>query len=320
MRIAIVGAGFTGLSAGTYLAKYGHDVTIFEAADVPGGLAAGFEKPDWKWSLEKHYHHLFTSDLDIRQLAEISGAENPLQFYSVNTSTRVNGKNFRLDSPISLLQFPALSFMSKLRTGLTMVGLKAVPWQKKLDAITAKDFILHTMGKESWEILWQPLFQGKFGEFADKINASWFWARIHVRSQQLGYPNGGFLHLSNIVGENFKNLGGQIHFSAPISKISQDKNTVWNIAVDQKKPTKLKTEFDQVLVTGPHTLLHKLTPQLPQTYTQSLNSLESLGAMTLVLELDQPFFDDNTYWLNINEKNWPFLAVVEHTNMAPSEN
>ena len=39
-RIAIVGAGPAGLTAGYYLAKKGHDVTIFEALPVAGGAAA----------------------------------------------------------------------------------------------------------------------------------------------------------------------------------------------------------------------------------------------------------------------------------------
>lgn len=317
MKIAIVGAGFTGISAAIELVKH-HDVTVYEASDVPGGLAAGFQKPEWKWSVEKHYHHLFRSDQQIQQLCQQSGLHDILQFYSVNTSTRIDGQNFRLDSPISLLQFAPLNTMSKLRTGGTMAGLRFIPWRKEFDTISAKEFIIKTMGKQSWKTLWEPLFIGKFGSYANQINASWFWARIHVRSQQLGYPEGGFLHLSQKLVEYFQDLGGQIHFSSPITEIKYQQNT-WHIEVSSKK--KINTQkFDQVLVTGPHTLLHKLVPQLPLSYTKSLQDLQSLGAMTLVLELSHKFFKDNIYWLNINEKNWPFLAVVEHTNLASSKN
>ncbi len=37
-KVAIVGSGPAGLTAGFYLAKEGHEVTIFEAADEPGGM------------------------------------------------------------------------------------------------------------------------------------------------------------------------------------------------------------------------------------------------------------------------------------------
>ena len=49
-RVAIVGAGPAGLACAHGLARHGHDVTIFEAADKPGGLneygIAAYKLPD----------------------------------------------------------------------------------------------------------------------------------------------------------------------------------------------------------------------------------------------------------------------------------
>ncbi|TSA20418.1 FAD-dependent oxidoreductase, partial [bacterium] len=39
MKVAIVGAGFGGLSAGIHLRLAGHDVTMFEAQETGGGRA-----------------------------------------------------------------------------------------------------------------------------------------------------------------------------------------------------------------------------------------------------------------------------------------
>src|SRR5437868_14415434 len=44
------------LAAAYDLTKAGHKVTIFEAADRVGGLAAGFRDDNWDWELEKYYH------------------------------------------------------------------------------------------------------------------------------------------------------------------------------------------------------------------------------------------------------------------------
>jgi len=57
MKVAIIGAGFGGLAAAYRLARSGVDVTVFESDNAPGGLAIGFKEPEWKWSIEKHYHH-----------------------------------------------------------------------------------------------------------------------------------------------------------------------------------------------------------------------------------------------------------------------
>lgn len=40
MRIAVAGAGITGLAAATFLRRAGHEVVVFEAADRPGGAIA----------------------------------------------------------------------------------------------------------------------------------------------------------------------------------------------------------------------------------------------------------------------------------------
>ena len=70
MKIGIIGAGFCGLAAAYYLQKKGHTVTIFERDESPGGLAIGYKEDKWKWTLEQHYHHWFTNDKDILDLAK----------------------------------------------------------------------------------------------------------------------------------------------------------------------------------------------------------------------------------------------------------
>lgn len=53
LRIAIVGAGFAGLSAGKVLERFGHDVTIFEKAPDVGGV----------WSATRRYPGLRTQNV-----------------------------------------------------------------------------------------------------------------------------------------------------------------------------------------------------------------------------------------------------------------
>ena len=52
-NIAIIGAGIGGLSAAYDLVRAGRAVTIYEAADHVGGLAAGFKEPHWDWTVER---------------------------------------------------------------------------------------------------------------------------------------------------------------------------------------------------------------------------------------------------------------------------
>ncbi|CDR87229.1 related to Dimethylaniline monooxygenase [N-oxide forming] 3 [Sporisorium scitamineum] len=52
MKVAIVGAGFAGISTAKYLKQYGHDVTVFEACDDVGGV----------WSKARRYPGLATQN------------------------------------------------------------------------------------------------------------------------------------------------------------------------------------------------------------------------------------------------------------------
>ena len=45
MKVIIAGAGLAGLAAGFWAKKAGHDVTIFEASDRPGGRAKTYQRP-----------------------------------------------------------------------------------------------------------------------------------------------------------------------------------------------------------------------------------------------------------------------------------
>ncbi|HAY84864.1 MAG TPA: oxidoreductase, partial [Chloroflexi bacterium] len=80
MKIAIIGAGFAGLSAAYDLAKNGHQVTIFEASGYVGGLAAGFKEPHWDWSVEHFYHHWFQSDAHMLGLIQELGLSHKVIF------------------------------------------------------------------------------------------------------------------------------------------------------------------------------------------------------------------------------------------------
>lgn len=56
-KVSVIGSGFSGLSAATFLAKEGFDVTVFEKHDAPGGRARKFHQdgfmfdmgPSWYW-------------------------------------------------------------------------------------------------------------------------------------------------------------------------------------------------------------------------------------------------------------------------------
>ncbi|MFZ5376695.1 MAG: FAD-dependent oxidoreductase [Patescibacteria group bacterium] len=309
MTIAIVGAGFTALSAAWELVKEGHSIVLFERESFAGGLAAGFKEKRWDWSLENHYHHLFTSDHDVISLMKELGAAERLNIYQTKTSTLYDGQIWRLDSATSLLKFSKISILDRLRMGVVLFFLVLFPWGKFLEKWTAKEFIKKTMGSRAWKVVWKPLFVGKFGKYSSVVNMAWFWARVVSRTKNLAYFQGGFLRLAELLSSALKKKGVELNFAFEVDSIEKNDRGMFLIG---------GKIFDRVIVTGPATLLTNLVKNLPSKFAKSINQLDSLAAQTLILQLIEPFFQDGTYWLNINEEGWPFLALVEHTSMVDS--
>lgn len=297
MKIAIIGAGLTGLTAGYRLSQKDHQVTIFEKEKTAGGLANGFKEKNWDWSLEKFYHHLFTSDLDIKNLVTELDLNDKLFFEEPKTSIYYLNQIARFDSPISLLQFPFLNPLEKIQTGLATLFLKFFPSWQILEKYTASQFLPKLYGKKAYQILWKPLLEAKFGSNINQVSMSWFWARIHKRSTKLGYFEGGFQILIDELIKQIEKNKGQVLLNREISSIK-----------------KLKDEFDKVVVTVPSETFFKMAPDLPKDYQEKLKNKKMLASLNLILVLKDKFFNDNTYWLNINDSGFPFVAVVEHTN------
>lgn len=295
MKIAIIGAGFAGLAAACTLAKKNHKVTIFEKDALPGGLAVGFKEKRWQWSVEKHYHHWFTNDTHILQLAKEINHEVVIK--RPKTSVLVDDALYRLDSPIDVLTFPKLSVSQRLRMGIALGMLKYNPFWKPLEKYQAASSLQTLMGERPYKLLWEPLLLNKFGRFANEISLAWFWARIAKRTPSLAYPRGGFLAFAHALVSEIEKRGGKVFYNTEVKDIKE-----------------ITPYFDRVIVTLPSFLFVKIAPQLPQDYTQKLLNLKGLGAINLILRLKKPFLADGTYWLNICDKDSPIMAIVEHTN------
>jgi len=312
MKIAIIGAGFTGLSAGFRLAKSGHSVTIFEKEGIPGGLAVGFKAQKWNWNVEKHYHHWFTNDNSILKLAKEIGYKVLIK--RPKTSVYVDDKIYKLDSPLDVLFFPQLNIFERIRMGLVIGILKLNPFWQILESHKASSTLPLLMGKKAYEKLWEPLLAKKFGDLAKDISLAWFWARIKKRTSSLAYPEGGFWEFANEIVLQIRKLKGKVLFKTEVKQIKSEKNKI------TIKLTNKTLFFDKVIITLPSIFFVKLAPQLSDDYRKKLLSLKGLSAINLALRLRKKFLTDGTYWLNVCDQKYPITAIVEHTNFMDSKN
>ncbi|HMS08280.1 MAG TPA: FAD-dependent oxidoreductase, partial [Pyrinomonadaceae bacterium] len=117
-RIAIIGAGFLGLTVALRCAKRGDAVTVFESGPEIGGLAASWHIGGIRW--DKHYHVTLLSDSYTRAIVEEIGLGDEFRWVETRTGFYSGGKLYSMSNTMELLRFPPLDLISKLRLGGTI--------------------------------------------------------------------------------------------------------------------------------------------------------------------------------------------------------
>ena len=318
MKVAIVGAGFGGMAAAFDLAKTGHDVTIFEAEEHPGGLAAGFKEPGWDWSVEKFYHHWFASDKHMLGLVEELGWSDKVVFPRPYTVMFYKGKWYPFDSILKAILFPGLGWgFNKVRFGLVGLFLRLTNQWRSLEKYTVDEWMRKWAGEKVYRMMWEPLVIGKFGEnYYKKVNMAWMWARLKARTTRLGTFEGGFQNFANMFAERLSEMGVSFNYQTRIKTISQSDDGE-SVRIESDRST---SDFDRVLVTSSPASLARLAPSLPGNYLDKILALKSMAALVMVFSLKRQLSNQGYYWFNLPKNaGFPCLALVEHTNYVSPE-
>ena len=311
MKIAVIGAGFGGLSAAFDLVRAGNQVTVIEGADHPGGLASGFKKPEWEWSIEKFYHHWFTSDRYMFELIDELGLSSKVIVKTPTTVMYYKGKFYPFDSIPAALLYPGLGWgFNKIRFGLVGVYLRLTNHWQPMEKTTVDAWMRKWAGNRVYTQMWEPMVVGKFGErFAKQVNMAWMWARMHARTTSLVTYAGGFQTFADDFVAILKGKGVEIQYNTKVEQIAAKDGKVQLTISGQSQV------FDQVLVTvSPGQLAH-MAPSLGEDYLKGLLELKNLGAVVMVVSLKHALSPRGYYWYNLpKSEGYPFLALVEHTN------
>lgn len=312
--IVIIGGGYTGLVAAYRLAKAGYKVEVLERGPILGGLASDFTIEGGP--LERAYHHLFKTDVHILNFAKEIGIGDKLEWHDSSVSIYYDNELHPFKGALDLIKFKPLSLWSRFRTGLTVLYLqKSTNWQK-LQKISAYDWMLKAAGRQSVEVIWEPLLKGKFDRYYKQVAMSWLWARLHIRAQsrekggeKLGYFRGGFQAFTDALVAKLEKLGVELRTEVSITALGNQKGKPVITFEDGSK-----IRYDACLATTPSHVFAKLIskdPGVSQGYLKKLNAIDYLGARLMVFSSSQDL--SQYYWHNINDLKLPFLVFINHT-------
>ena len=324
MRVGIIGAGATGLAAAYDLGGSGHEAVVYERAPFLGGHASTFDVRGGR--LERGYHHWFTNDTDILELVDEIGLGDRVGWFDSTVGTLYDGKIYDFVTPMDLLRFTPLGLLDRVRLGLVTLYLQRKKRWREYEAITASDWLRRYSGKRAYEVFWGPMLRGKFGDHFDKIGMPWLWGKIHTRvssrgksmvREKLGYPMRSFGEVFDVLAQEVRNRGGQVHLTASVTRIAVDGGRATGMDVALGGERAGYEPFDAVIATTPSNIFPRLVPSLPDEYLSRLTGVDYMSAVLVVLVMDRPL--SHVYWLNVADRSVPFVAVIEHTNMIDPE-
>ena len=312
MKVGIIGGGFTGLTAAYELLKKGYEVVVFEGQSEYGGLSSSYEIFPGVF-LERFYHHLFTNDSQILGLCKELNLEKGLNVLPSKTAVYWGGQLYPFDGVSAILQFSPLSLLNRLRLGIVSLLLKLFLSPDSLRNQTAYSWINKWYGPQVSHVVWEPLLSGKFSRYFGQVSAVWFWARIKKRTLKLVYPSGGFQTLIDALVAAIKQKGGKMEGHVQVQEIKTNEDGRWGVKFLRGEYPLLEESFDKIIVTTSLKTFNKMFPDTSAEYREKLDSVNYINAQVLVLSLKKSLTD--YYWVNINDKEFPFLALVEQNNL-----
>jgi len=312
-NIAVVGGGIGGLVAAYWLAKAGARVTVYEASDQLGGLGTFFQYRNV--SLERFYHCMLPSDRHLLGVLRELDLEDHIYWKETSFGFMRDGRLYGLNTPLELLRFSPLSFVDRIRVGLTGVW-GSICSSDGLDNVTCVEWLSRLSGRRAFETFWKPMLQAKFGDRYHEVPALWFWTRFNRekgggKRECKGYIRGGYRRIIDTLAQFIEAHGGTIKLQAPVEKLdlTADDRLVVKTAHDNPQ------EFDRVVVTAPIGFLRKAMEggQLTQVAEKIDSGIDMQGVVNAVFMLRRGF--TKHYWVAAIDDEIPFQGIVESTTL-----
>ena len=318
-RVVVVGAGYSGLAAAYELTQRGYRPIVLEADPQVGGLAASFQVDGAR--IERFYHHWFTNDHHIGALVHELGLEDRLVYRPTRTGMYLANRLYRLSTPLDVLRLPVLSLADRLRLGLTLVRARRVRDWRAIDHVGAAEWMRKLGGETTFRVVWEPLLRNKFGSYAEDVSAAWFWSKLRLRGgsrgargeERLAYFRGGFAALADELVHRIQSAGGEVRLSDAAARLAIDNGQVCGVeSISGFIPAEAA-----ILTPALPIIVQLIRPHVQTAYADRLGAIDYLANICVVLELKRSLSE--LYWMNVNDPGFPFVGVIEHTNLDQAD-
>lgn len=319
-KIAIIGSGFSGISASAYLSKAGHEVHVFEKNSTAGGRARQFTTenayvfdmgPSWYWmpDIFESFFSDFNKNLsDYYQLKlldpsfEIVFSKEKMKVpsdYSKLLDLFENKEKGSANKLKLFMQEAAFKYEMGVKAMKSMPGLSFTElFQLDLVKSFLRLQLFSSFGKHVKNYFSHPhliklmefpiLFLGSSPEQTPAMYSLMNYAGLKLGTW---YPQGGFGSVVKSMIKVSEEAGSSFHFNAEVKSMHFSGNKLKSIGINGEK-----LDFDAVIASADYQHIESLLPESHKNYSNNYWDKKSLAPSSLI------------YYLGVNKK----LSKLEH--------
>ena len=313
-RIAIVGAGISGLSAGYQLMKAGLKPTLFEKECFVGGrmsseMVEGFVIDKGAYTIPEFHKNT------IQMIKEI-GLEGSLEETSGTSATFNKRKKYemKIGSPMDFLKYKLLSLKNKkdmvnLFLYATSLGKSLNlnnPSEKtfELEKESATEYLLKEYNEEILELIAYPIFSEIFLGTPETNSKAAFLATIRnlTKFKIFSLDQG----LGMLPEHLMKDL--DVRLNSPVLHVHQESEK-GPYGVDMGGHAPGSFTFDTLIFALPPPLLPEIFEDLPVSVKKSFREIQYAPSIVVAMAIDQPY-PDTSFINNLLRKDFQVLGTL----------
>jgi len=339
-RIAILGAGVSGLATGMKLSELGYDVKIIEKIGEIGGLARTVHKSGH--TMDLGVHGMTHSTKESAYVLDYFKSIMPGKFLTIDKKTTIYWNGKLINYPLAADQM--FTTMSSWESVLTIVNFV---WQRirvrtghKIDIKSFEDWVIYNFGTSLYKIYFRDYIVKTWGIPSSELSAEWLGRRVKKLSiraeflklltrffKELKYkeaPSGlqppvyfynveGAGQLSNKMRRVIEEYNGEFIFNSHPTKIKINKESV---VVKYKEGDNLKEgEFDYLVSTIPiNDFIGIIEEPFPAEIKDSAKELSFRAMKMVFIILNRPQVFESQ-WTYFHDNEFIFTRVNEFKNI-----
>jgi protoporphyrinogen oxidase len=329
MRVAIIGAGPAGLTAGYKLQQSGIDVEIFEASPHLGGLARSIDL--WGHKVDLGPHRFFSQNAQVNAFWH-EMAEH--KYRSVNRRTRIYYRKRFFEYPLEISDI-----LTKMDLGDLIASL--LSWLKARsrrqpqasDGVSFETWIVSRFGQHLFNMFFKSYTEKLWGIPCSELDADFAAQRIKGFSlggaiaaalslgkgrhrtlvDRFDYPTQGCGAVYETMARRIVANGGKIHLNRGVKRVVAVDRTVTGLELADGATLE---GFAHVVSTMPLTLMAEKLPSVPDRVLQAIRKLRYRNTILVYLKVESAsLFSDQ--WVYVHEPDVSVGRVTNFRNWVP---